>query len=207
MSLNLLNVFRSRRSVKEYSPKEISNEVLFRILEASRWAPSAHNAQPWRFIVIQDSATKRKLAKAMASRWNKDMSKNGVLKEQRESLIKASVERFENAPIIIIVCLTMEDMDEYPDDRRKKIEYVIAVQSVAAAIENMLLAAHGEGLGSCWFCAPLFCQDVVRKILKIPQYVDPQALITLGYPADRPNPPPRKTLEEIVHQNHWRHTT
>jgi coenzyme F420-0:L-glutamate ligase/coenzyme F420-1:gamma-L-glutamate ligase len=207
MSLNLLNVFRSRRSVKEYSPKEISNEVLFRILEASRWAPSAHNAQPWRFIVIQDSATKRKLAKAMASRWNKDMSKNGVPKEQRESLIKASVERFENAPIIIIVCLTMEDMDEYPDDRRKKIEYVIAVQSVAAAIENMLLAAHGEGLGSCWFCAPLFCQDVVRKILKIPQYVDPQALITLGYPADRPNPPPRKTLEEIVHQNHWRHTT
>ncbi len=207
MSLNLLNVFRSRRSVKEYSPKEISNEVLFRILEASRWAPSAHNAQPWRFIVIQDSATKRKLAKAMASRWNKDMSKNGVPKEQRESLIKASVERFENAPIIIIVCLTMEDMDEYPDDRRKKIEYVIAVQSVAAAIENMLLAAHGEGLGSCWFCAPLFCQDVVRKILKIPQHVDPQALITLGYPADRPNPPPRKTLEEIVHQNHWRHTT
>lgn len=207
MSLNLLNVFRSRRSVKEYSPKEISNEVLFRILEASRWAPSAHNAQPWRFIVIQDSATKRKLAKAMASRWNKDMSKNGVPKEQRESLIKASVERFENAPIIIIVCLTMEDMDEYPDDRRKKIEYVIAVQSVAAAIENMLLAAHGEGLGSCWFCAPLFCQDVVRKILKIPQYVDPQALITLGYPADRPNPPPRKTLEEIVHQDHWRHTT
>ena len=207
MSLNLLNVFRSRRSVKEYSPKEISNEVLFRILEASRWAPSAHNAQPWRFIVIQDSATKRKLAKAMASRWNKDMSKNGLPKEQRESLIKASVERFENAPIIIIVCLTMEDMDEYPDDRRKKIEYVIAVQSVAAAIENMLLAAHGEGLGSCWFCAPLFCQDIVRKILKIPQHVDPQALITLGYPADRPNPPPRKTLEEIVHQDHWRHTT
>ena len=207
MSLNFLNVFRSRRSVKEYLPKEVSNEVIFRILEAGRWAPSAHNAQPWRFIVIQDSATKQKLAKAMASRWDKDLSKNGVPKEQRESLAKASVERFENAPIIIIVCLTMENMDEYPDDRRKKIEYVMAVQSVAAAIENMLLAAHGEGLGSCWFCAPLFCQDVVRKILKIPQHVDPQALITLGYPADRPNPPPRKTLEEIVHQNHWRHTT
>jgi coenzyme F420-0:L-glutamate ligase/coenzyme F420-1:gamma-L-glutamate ligase len=206
MSLNLLNVFRSRRSVKKYLPKKVSNEVLFRILEAGKWAPSAHNAQPWRFIVIQDYATKQKLARAMASRWDKDMSKNGVTKEQRESLIKASVERFENTPIIIIVCLTMENMDEYPDDRRKKIEYVMAVQSVAAAIENMLLAAHGEGLGSCWFCAPLFCQDAVRKILKIPQHVDPQALITLGYPADKPNPPPRKTLEEIVHQNHWRHT-
>ncbi|MDH5390862.1 MAG: nitroreductase family protein [Candidatus Bathyarchaeota archaeon] len=206
MSLNLLNVLRSRRSVKEYSPKEISNEVLFRILEAGRWAPSAHNAQPWRFIVIQDSATKRKLAKAMASRWDRDMSKKGIPKEKRESLIKTSVERFENAPIIIIACLTMKDMDEYPDDRRKKIEYVMAVQSVAAAIQNMLLAAYGEGLGSCWFCAPLFCQDVVRKLLKIPQHVDPQALITLGYPANEPPPPPRKPLEEIVHQSHWRHT-
>jgi len=71
----------------------------------------------------------------------------------------------------------------------------------------MLLAAYGEGLGSCWFCAPLFCQDVVRKVLEIPQNVDPQALITLGYPADEPNPPPRKALEEIVHQDRWRYTT
>ena len=205
MSPNFLSAFRSRRSVKEYSPREVSKEVLFRILEAGRWAPSAHNAQPWRFIVIQDSATKRKLAKAMANHWNKDMDKNGVSKEQRESLIKASVEQFENAPVIIIACLTMENMDEYLNDRRKKVEYIMAVQSVAAFIENMLLAAYGEGLGSCWFCAPLFCQDVVRKILKIPEHVDPQALITLGYPASRPSPPSRKPLEEIVHQNRWRH--
>jgi len=205
MPPNLLSVFRSRRSVKEYLPKEVTNEVLFRILEAGRWAPSAHNAQPWRFIVIQDSATKQRLAKAMATRWNKDMSKNGVPKEQRESLIETSVERFENAPILIIACLTTENMDEYPDERRKKIEYAMAVQSVAAAIENMLLTAYGEGLGSCWFCAPLFCQDVVRKILKIPQHVDPQALITLGYPANKPNPPPRKPLEDIVHQDFWGH--
>jgi len=207
MSVNLLDIIKNRRSVKDYSSKEVSNEVLFRILEAGRWAPSAHNAQPWRFIVIQDSALKQKLAEDMATRWNEDMNKNGIPKGNRESLIKTSVGRFRSAPIAIIVCLTMENMDEYPDDRRKKIEYVMVVQSVAAAIENMLLAAHGEGLGSCWFCAPLFCQDAVRKILEIPQNVDPQALITLGYPADRPNRPPRKTLEAIVHQNHWRHTT
>jgi coenzyme F420-0:L-glutamate ligase/coenzyme F420-1:gamma-L-glutamate ligase len=206
LSLNFLDIIKDRRSVKEYSPKKVSNEVLFRILEASRWAPSAHNAQPWRFIVIQDSALKQKLAKAMASRWDRDMNKNGVSREQRESLIKTSVERFENAPTIIIACLTMEKMDEYPDDRRKKIEYVMAVQSVAAAIQNMLLAAYGEGLGSCWFCAPLFCQDVVRKILEVPQHVDPQALITLGYPVNKLTPPPRKPLEEIVHPNRWRHT-
>jgi len=203
MFLNLLDIIKNRRSVKEYSSKEVSKEALFRILEAGRWAPSAHNAQPWHFIVIRDSSIKQKLALAMASRWNKDMTKNGVSKDRRENLIKTSVERFGSAPIIIIMCLTMEGMDEYPDERRKKIEYVMAVQSVAAAIENMLLAAHGEGLGSCWFCAPLFCKDLVRKILKIPQHVDPQALITLGYPANKPSPPPRKSLEEIVHQDFW----
>jgi coenzyme F420-0:L-glutamate ligase/coenzyme F420-1:gamma-L-glutamate ligase len=206
MARDFISMIKNRRSVKEYSSKEVPNELLCRILEAGRWAPSAHNAQPWRFITIQDPSIKKRLALAMASRWDRDMSKNGLPKEQRENLIKTSVERFENVPVITIVCLTVENMEKYPDDRRKKIEYIIAVQSVAAAIENMLLAAHGEGLGSCWFCAPLFCQDVVRMILKIPQHVDPQALITLGYPADRPNPPPRKSLEEILHQNHWRNT-
>jgi len=205
MSPYLLDIIKDRRSVKEYSPKEVSKEVLFRILEAGRWAPSAHNAQPWRFIVIRDSALKQRLADDMAGRWNEDMSKNGIPEEHRESLIKASVERFRNARVVVVVCLTMEGMNEYPDEQRKKIEYFMAVQSVAAAIENMLLAAQGEGLGSCWFCAPLFCQDVVRKTLRIPKHVDPQALITLGYPANKPNPPPRKPLEDIVHQDYWGH--
>ena len=205
MSLNLLDIIKDRRSVKEYSSREVSKEVLFRILEAGRWAPSAHNAQPWRFIVIKDSALKHKIAVDMTRRWNEDLSKNGIPKEQRESLIKASVDQFGNAPIIIVACLAMEGMDEYPDDQRKKIENVMAVQSVAAAIENVLLAAHGEGLGSCWFCAPLFCPDIVRKTLKIPTHIAPQALITLGYPANKPNPPPRKPLEDIIHQDCWGH--
>ncbi len=79
----------------------------------------------------------------------------------------------------------------------------MAVQSVAAAIENILLAAHAEGLGSCWFCAPLFCQDVVRKVLRVPRYVAPQALITLGHSAEQVEPPPRKVLQEIVYQDCW----
>lgn len=206
MSLGLLNMIKSRRSVKEYLPEEVSNDVLSRILEAGRWAPSAHNAQPWRFIVIRDSALKQGLAKEMASRWNEDMSENGVPKEHRESLVKTSVERFGKAPVVIVACLTMENMDKYPDDRRKKIEYVMAVQSVAASIQNMLLAAHSEGLGSCWFCAPLFCPDIVRKTSRIPEHVDPQALITLGYPATKPNPSPRKPLEEIAYQDYWGHS-
>jgi len=204
--LVVLNLFKSRRSIHEYSSKEVSKKVLSRVFEASRWAPSAHNAQPWRFIVIRDPAIKWRLARTMASRWDKDLIKNGVSRENREILIKTSIERFTSTPIIIVACLTMEDMDEYPDERRQKIEHIMAIQSVAAAIENMLLAAHSEGLGSCWFCAPLFCQGVVRKVLGIPRDVEPQALITIGYPVNEPSPPPRKPLGKIMFQNYWRET-
>ncbi|UCE15710.1 MAG: nitroreductase family protein [Candidatus Bathyarchaeota archaeon] len=201
--MSILGLFRNRRSVKDYSSSEVSNKVLFEILEATRWAPSAHNAQPWRFVVIRDPDLKRELAKAMASRWDKDMSKNGVPLENRQSFVKISVKRFTNAPVLIVACLTMEDMDEYLDKRRQKIEYILAVQSVAAAIENLLLAAHAEGLGSCWFCAPLFCQDVVRQVLKVPHNVEPQALITLGHSDELLEPLPRKALQEIVYQDRW----
>jgi F420 biosynthesis protein FbiB-like protein len=202
--VKILDAIKSRRSVREYASRRVSSKVLFRILEAARWAPSAHNAQPWRFVTVRDAALKRKLAEAMAKRWDEDMSKDNVPPEKREKLARASIERFTRAPVVVIACLTMVDMDRYPDERRQKIEYVMAVQSLAAAIENMLLAAHAEGLGSCWFCAPLFCQDTVRKILNIPSHVEPQALITMGYPIDKPDPPPRKPLEKIVHQDYWR---
>lgn len=182
---------------------EVSTSVFRRVLDAARWAPSAHNAQPWRFIVLKDPNIKRRLVEAMASEWNKDLHKDGTLPEDRERLIKASIERFTDPPILIIVCLTMNDMDKYSDKERQEAEYVMAVQSVAAAIQNMLLAAHTEGLGACWFCAPLFCPEVVRETLGIPKAIRPQALVTLGYPAERPKAPPRKPLESIVYQNHW----
>lgn len=74
-------------------------------------------------------------------------------------------------------------MDRYPDDKRSAAEYTMAVQSTSLAAQNLLLAAHNEGLGACWLCAPLFCPDVVVKTLDLPPDWQPQALITLGYPA------------------------
>ena len=139
----------------------------------------------------------------MAGRWEIDMSRDGVPPEERESLIEAPIKQFSGAPIVIIACLTMEDMDVYPDERRKQVEHIMAVQSVAATIENLLLAAHSAGLGGCWFCAPLFCPDTVRKTLNIPEHVDPQALITLKYPTTKPDPPLRRALKDTIYENCW----
>ncbi len=203
MTSKKMGFLRNRRSIRAYEPKLVSNRILNTILEAATWAPSAHNSQPWRFVIVKDLNMKAKLALAMANQWKKDLAADGVPEKDSANLASASVEKFSNAPILIIPCLTMREMHRYLDHRRQKIEYIMAVQSVTAAIENILLAAHALGLGACWFCAPLFCPETVRKILNIPTDTEPQALITLGYPAYQPQPPSRKPLNEIVHLDNW----
>ncbi|MEM1569348.1 MAG: nitroreductase family protein [Candidatus Bathyarchaeia archaeon] len=195
----LYEVITHRRSVRTYDRRDVPKAVLSRIFEAARWAPSAHNAQPWRFIVIYDYLVKKRLAKAMADAWLEDLKRDGVPEVKALKIVEEeSMRRFTESPVLIIVCLTMKDMDEYPDERRMKAEYIMAVQSVAAAVENLLLAAHAEGLGACWVCAPLFCQDIVKRALKLPDEFEPQAVLTLGYPVEEYRPPPRKPLSEIV---------
>lgn len=154
--------------------------------------------------MILDPEVKKRLAEAMADEWDKDLREDGLPPGDRERLTKASIEQFTQPPILILACLTMEEMDTYPDDRRREAEYVMAVQSVAASVQNLLLAAHAEGLGACWFCAPLFCPDRVREVLGAPQNVEPQALITLGCPAEKPEPPPRKPLKSVIHKSYWK---
>jgi len=203
MSSKVFSNIRNRRSVKKFSSRKVPGNILRRVLEAAIWAPSAHNVQPWRFVVINDCNLKQSLAKSMADEWAKDLARDGVSPNVSKGLVEASKERFVQAPVLIIASLTMEEMDKYPDEKRQEFEHLMATQSLAASVQNILLVAHSEGLGSCWFCAPLFCQDVVRKVLGIPLDVEPQALITIGYPSERPDPPPRKPLEEVVFRDRW----
>ncbi|MCS7120401.1 MAG: nitroreductase family protein [Nitrososphaerota archaeon] len=203
MTQEFLELIKTRRSVRRYTEKDVDLKFLSKVFEAARWAPSAHNSQPWRFIIINDSMIKRRLAESMAMEWDKALMRDGVPYEIRRSLIKDSIARFTAAPVLIIACITMSGMDHYPDEERKRCEHIMATQSLGAAIQNILLLAHSEGLGSCWYCAPLFSQDTVRKVLGIPPDVEPQAVITIGYPAEWPTPPTRKKLEEFVFINSW----
>jgi nitroreductase len=92
----------------------------------------------------------------------------------------------------------MEDMDNYPDPERQAAEHLMAVQGVAMAVNNILVAAHAAGLGACWMCAPLFCSDAVVQAVDAPQQWQAQALLTLGYPASKGKPPLRRPLSEVV---------
>jgi coenzyme F420-0:L-glutamate ligase/coenzyme F420-1:gamma-L-glutamate ligase len=97
-----------------------------------------------------------------------------------------------------VACFTLDDMDRYPDARRAAAERLMAVQSTAMAVQNLLLLAHAEGLGACWMCAPLFCPDTVRAALDLPADWEPQALITLGTPAAPGRRRERRAIAEIM---------
>lgn len=154
------------------------------ILTAATWAPSAHNRQPWRFAITSKTIVKKRLALAMGEKLRRDLAADGVAPNVIEKDADRSYKRITEAPTLVLVCLSMQDMDNYPDSNRNSKEWLMAVQSTAMAGQNILLAAHALGLGACWMCAPLFCPEVVTDALKLPPDWQPQGLITIGYPAE-----------------------
>lgn len=180
----LLAMIKERRSIRRYEDRIVPDAILQRVLEAAQWGPSAHNRQPWRFAVLVDPERKAALARAMGERFRADLAADGLSAEDVERQVARSYARISGAPVVIVVFVSMIDMDRYPDARRQDAERTMAVQSVALATQNLLLQAHAEGLGACWMCAPLFSPDVVRDVLSLPADWDAQGLITLGYPAE-----------------------
>jgi len=183
-SHSLRDVIFSRRSIRRYRPEPVPHQLVERLLQAAIWSPSAHNRQPWRFAVVETQAQKVELAQAMGTRLRRDLVADNVPAEIIEADAGRSYSRITNSPVLILLCLSMVDMDVYADERRNHQEYMMTVQSVAMAGQNILLAAHDVGLGACWMCAPLFCLDVVKNTLKLPDDWQPQALLTVGYPAE-----------------------
>ncbi|MGF1503695.1 MAG: nitroreductase family protein [Chloroflexi bacterium] len=179
----LLTHIQSRRSIRKYQQRPVPQAVIERVLEAARWGPSAHNRQPWRFTVLTKQQHRSDLADAMAARLQADLRADGVDEDIITADTGRSQARLKNAPVVIVVSMTMADMDRYPDERRQHFEWVMATQSVAMAAQNLLLMAHAEGLGAVWMCAPLFCPETVREVVGIPAGLEPQGIVAMGYPA------------------------
>lgn len=185
---------RGRRSIRRYLPTPIADAQLADLIALASWAPSAHNRQPWRFAVLGPTARAR-LADAMGERLARDRAIDGDAPEAIAADAARSRARIIGAPAAILVALSLRDMDHYPDPVRAAAERDLAVQGTAAAIENLLVAAAARGLGASWMCAPRFCAPVVRDALALPDDWEPQALVTLGLPANAGKPPHREPIE------------
>jgi F420 biosynthesis protein FbiB-like protein len=194
----LAGLIRSRRSIRRYTAAPVSPALVEQLLTAAVWAPSAHNRQPWRFAVVTDPADRGRLAAALGARLRADRLADGDPADNVEADAARSYARLTGAPVVVAVCLTLAEMDRYPDTRRANAEYLMAVQSTAMAVQNLLLAAHAVGLGACWMCAPLFSPEAVTEVLSLPSDWLPQALVTLGHPASAGKPAARKPLGDVV---------
>ncbi|MCW4028808.1 MAG: nitroreductase family protein [Candidatus Bathyarchaeota archaeon] len=199
---DLFDVIRERRSIRKYQPQAVEKELVEKVLAAAGLAPSAHNAQPYRFIILENPKVKRELADAMAQAWAADLESDGLTVSAENR--KERADRFVNAPVLILACTTeIEGMPRYADMRRRGCVRDLAVQSLGAALQNLFLAAHAVGLGGCWYAAPCFCKAVVQSHLNIPEEVEPQTFVTLGYAAETPPARTKKTLTEYCFRDLW----
>ncbi len=131
----------------------------------------------------------------MGERWREDLAGDGVDATRVDELVTASHHKLETAPALALGCLTQSGLDRYPDEARTRAEWGMALLSLGAAIENLMLAAAHLGLASCWVAAPIFCPEVARDALALPEEWRPHALVLLGYPDPAYTPPARLALD------------
>jgi len=199
--MDLDTAIKERRSIRKYLPKELSKELLQDVLEVALWAPSGMNRQDWELVVVRGGQLER--LKEIVSK-----SKEFILPHLKElfseKIIKISLQVFKDfggAPAVILVYMPKEIIhyDRSLDERgRFHLEFKrhSRLLSASALIQNLLLAAHARGLGTCWMTGPLYMTEEINEFLGRNDK-ELVSLITIGYPDQSPPAPPRK--ESVVH--------
>jgi len=204
-----MKVIQDRRSIREYSPEPVSEEDLDLILEAARQAPSGENAQPWRFVVIKDPTTRKKLGAIAGGGSGRRFTAEFVTKKMQERFAglqdeakkKAAFEKLTSGQVsafladapVSLVIVGKKDVWDLPFD-------------TSAAIENILLMVTALGLGACWVIAP--CIDIrdelrIKDLLSIPEGFKAISIISIGHPTRPHRPRPRLPISEIVFSEVW----
>jgi coenzyme F420-0:L-glutamate ligase/coenzyme F420-1:gamma-L-glutamate ligase len=188
----------SRRSIRKFSDRHVGREVMEELLADAVWAPSPHNAQPWRFTVLFSSEEKERLAEAMAARLAEELCADGLSADEVDRQTLRSRRRISTAPAVVLCSLVRDGLVRYADARRDALEWQMAVQSMGAVLQTLFLLAADRGLGSCWMAAPMYCPEVVRAALELPDHFSPQALVLLGYATQPGRVRARRTVAEVV---------
>lgn len=173
--MDVFECIRARRSIRKYKDKPVEWDKIVNILEAGKFAPSAGNLQDVQFLVVKDDEKRKQIAEAsLQQRW------------------------MEKAPVHIVICSEPEKYKRFYGVRGERL---YNIQGCAAAVENMLLAAHSLGLGACWVGA--FDDDALRRIPNVPEHVMIHAVITIGYADEIPEMPQKNRIENVVYLENW----
>jgi coenzyme F420-0:L-glutamate ligase/coenzyme F420-1:gamma-L-glutamate ligase len=181
-----------RRSVRSFTAEPVDPQVVRDAVAAAVTAPAPHHTTPWRFVVVETPAVRDGLLTAMRKRWAHDLQGDGFTPEQIARRLRRG-DLLTEAPLLVIPCLvTTGGAHAYRDERRSDAERTMFHVAMGAGVENFLVALAAEGLGSCWVSSTLFCADLVRTELALPEDWWPMGSVAVGHPAGDPAPrPPR----------------
>ncbi|MDO8611415.1 MAG: nitroreductase family protein [Dehalococcoidia bacterium] len=188
--MRALDAIATRRSIRRFAPREVSPAIVRELIAAAVAAPAPHHSRPWRFVEVGPEARPR-LIEAMAVAWRADAASDGLSDSRIEGEIRRSRKQMADAPLLLLACIELGSARSWPDDRRRAAERDMYMQSLGAALQNLLLAAHVRGLGGYLKGAPLFCPAAVAEALALPDGWQPAFLVLLGYPAEGAGPPAR----------------
>jgi len=201
--MDVYEAISGRRSIRKYQPTKVEEKKLLKLTQAAIMAPNGGNAQPWDFVFVTDVDLIKQLCYLLESVHQEYFGKarKDALLDERLQRAASFYRRMENAPAFVLACLN----DRNPQLNKPYEQWTLqwAHHSIAAAMENLMLAAVAEGLGTCWLGTPSWRTEEIKSLFHIPDNVEVVAVSPIGYPDEAPKARPRMPLTEVTHFNAW----